>query len=219
MNARYITLVVALALCAGCGGNEKLLREEDLSRLAEWLPGTYDNRAQVDEDLARNAAEIHEPIRMVIVPVAAPIIGEYIYYAESSDAMNTRHVTDQRLYSFEITSDNMAIAHTIYRFKEPDRWAGGTEREDIFKSLGRDDLSTQSGCELKWEYKDEQFIGQSSRTSCKSAPKAGLSRKVEIRYELEPETLNLSERSFDSKGKVVEGRTEDPMYRFRKVGD
>ena len=64
-----------------------------------------------------------------------------------------------------------------------------------------------------------KFIGQSSRTSCKSAPKAGLSRKVEIRYELEPETLNLSERSFDSKGKVVEGRTEDPMYRFRKVGD
>ena len=51
------------------------------------------------------------------------------------------------------------------------------------------------------------------------AAKAGLSRKVEIRYELEPETLNLSERSFDSKGKVVEGRTEDPMYRFRKVGD
>ncbi len=219
MIARGMALAALLVMCAGCGPNEKLLREEDLSRLGEWLPGTYDNRAQVDEDLARNAAEIHEPIRMVIVPVAAPIIGEYIYYAESSDAMNTRNVTDQRLYSFEITSDNMSIAHTIYRFKEPDRWAGGTDREDIFKSLVRDDLSTQSGCELKWEFKDEHFVGQSSKTSCKSAPKAGLSRKVEIVYELEEETLNLSERSFDSKGNLVEGRKEDPLYRFRKVGD
>jgi hypothetical protein len=219
MSARTITLLAALALCAGCGTNDKLLREEELSRIAEWLPGTYDNRVQVDEDLARNAAEIHEPLRLAIMPVSAPIIGEQIYYAELSDAMNTRRVTDQRLYSFEKTSDNKAIAHTIYRFKEPDRWLGGTKREDIFKSLVRDDLSAQSGCELKWEYKEEQFVGQSSRTSCKSAPQAGLSRKVEIRYELGADTLALSERFFDSKGQLVEGRKEDPMYRFRKVGD
>jgi hypothetical protein len=219
VNARAVTLAALLALCAGCGANQKALREEDLSRLGEWLPGTYDNRAQVEEDLARNAVEIHEPLQLVIVPVAAPIIGEYIYYAESSDAMNTRRVIDQRLYSFEITSDNMSIAHTIYRFKEPDRWAGGTQREDIFKSLVRDDLSAQSGCELKWEFKDEQFVGQSSRTSCKSAPKAGLSRKVEIRYELAADTLALAEVFFDSKGQPVEGLQEDPMMRFRKVGD
>jgi hypothetical protein len=210
---------VVLAVCAGCGTNQKALREEELSRIAEWLPGTYDNRAQVDEDLARNVAEIHEPIRLVIVPVSAPIIGEQIYYAESSDAMDTRRVTDQRLYSFEKTSDDKSIAHTIYRFKEPDRWQGGTQREDIFKSLVRDDLSAQSGCELKWEPKDDKLIGQSSRTSCKSAPQAGLSRKVEIRYELGPDTLALAEVFFDSKGQPVEGRKEDPLYRFRKVGD
>ena len=220
MSVRSIVpLFAVLALSAGCGSNEKLLREEELSRIAEWLPGTYDNRAQVDEDLARNAVEIHEPLRLVIMPVSAPIIGEQIYYAELSDAMNTRRVTDQRLYSFEKSSDNKAIAHTIYRFKEPDRWAGGTQREDIFKSVVRDDLSAQSGCELKWEFKDEQFVGQSSRTSCKSAPQGGLSRKVEIRYELGGDTLALSERFFDSKGQVVEGRKEDPMFRFRKVGD
>ena len=219
MNARAVTLAALLALCAGCGTNQKALREEELSRIAEWLPGTYDNRAQVDEDLARNAVEIHEPVRLVIVPVSAPIIGEQIYYAELSDAMNTRRVTDQRLYSFEKTSDDKGIAHTIYRFKEPDRWAGGTQREDIFKAVVRDDLSAQSGCELKWEFKDEQFIGQSSRTSCKSAPQSGLSRKVEIRYELGADTLALAEVFFDSKGQPVEGRMEDPMFRFRKVGD
>ena len=218
MIARGAALA-ALLLLAGCGANQKALREEELSRIAEWLPGTYDNRAQVDEDLARNAAEIHQPLRLVIVPVSAPIIGEQVYYAESSDAMDTRRVIDQRLYSFEKTYDDQSIAHTIYRFKEPDRWAGGTQREDIFKSVVRDDLSAQSGCELKWETKGEGLVGQSSLTSCKSAPKAGLSRKVEIRYELEAETLNLSERAFDSKGKLVEGLQVDPLYRFRKVGD
>jgi hypothetical protein len=219
MSARILILVAVMALCAGCGSNDKLLREEELSRIAEWLPGTYDNRAQVDEDLARNAAEIHEPLRLVIIPVSAPIIGEQIYYAESSDAMNTQRVTDQRLYSFEKTTDDKAIAHTIYRFKEPDRWLGGTQREDIFKSVVRDDLNAASGCELKWEFKDDQFVGQSSKTSCKSAPQAGLSRRVEIRYELGADTLGLAERFFNSKGEVVEGRKEDPMFRFRKVGD
>jgi hypothetical protein len=219
MSTRRIVLAALFALCTGCGTNQKALREDELSRIAEWLPGTYDNRAQVDEDLARNAAEIHEPIRLVIIPVSAPIIGEQIYYAESSDAMNTRRVTDQRLYSFEKTADDKSIAHTIYRFKEPERWAGGAKREDIFKSVVRDDLSSQSGCELKWEFKDEQFVGQSSRTSCKSAPQAGLSRKVEIRYELGADTLALAEQFFDSKGQLVEGRKEDPMFRFRKVGD
>jgi hypothetical protein len=219
MTRRTAVIMALLALCTGCGTNQKALREEELSRIAEWLPGTYDNRAQVDEDLTRNVAEVHEPIRLVIVPVSAPIIGEQIYYAESSDAMNTRRVTDQRLYSFEKTSDDKAIAHTIYRFKEPERWAGGTQREDIFKSLVRDDLSAASGCELKWEYKESLFVGQSSRTSCKSAPQAGLSRKVEIRYELGADTLGLTERGFDSKGEVVEGRRDDPMYRFHKVGD
>jgi hypothetical protein len=214
-----VAAIAALALCAACGANQKALREEELSRLGEWLPGTYDNRAQVDEDLARNVTELHEPIRLVIVPVAAPIIGEQIYYAESSDAMNTRRLLDQRLYSFEITSDNKAIAHTIYRFKEPDRWLGGTQREDIFKSLVRDDLSAASGCELKWEFIDDHFVGQSSRTSCKSAPQEGLSRKVEIRYELGADTLALSERFFDSKGKLVEGLREDPMFRYLRVGD
>ncbi len=211
-------LALLLLFCAGCT-NHAALRQAELGRIAEWLPGTYDNRAQVDEDLARNAIEIHEPIRLVIVPVSAPMLGEQIYYAESSDAMNPRRVTDQRLYSFEMTADDKAIAHTIYRFKEPDRWAGGMQREDIFKSVVRDDLSAQSGCELKWEYVDERFVGQSSRTSCKSAPQSGLSRAVEIRYELEPETLALSERAFDSAGKLVQGRREDPMFRFRKVGD
>jgi hypothetical protein len=219
MNARGVTLVLMLALCAGCGSNQKALREDELSRISEWLPGTYDNRAQVEEDLAKNAVEIHEPIQLVIVPVSAPIIGENVYYAESTDAMNTRRVTDQRLYSFEKTSDDKGIAHTIYRFKEADRWLGGTKREDIFKSVVRDDLNAQSGCELKWEFKEDHFLGQSSRTSCKSAPQAGLSRKVEIRYELRPDTLALAEVYFDSKGKPVEGRMEDPMYRFHKVGD
>jgi hypothetical protein len=133
--------------------------------------------------------------------------------------MDTRRLIDQRLYKFEKTNDDKSIAHTIYRFKEPERWLGGSQREDIFKSLVRDDLSAASGCELKWEFIDDHFVGQSSRTSCKSAPQEGLSRKVEIRYELGADTLALSERFFDSKGKLVEGLREDPMFRYLRVGD
>lgn len=209
-------LVALVVLCSGCANHAKL-REEELARIAEWLPGNYDNRAQVDEDLARNAVDIHEPIDMVVVAVSAPIIGKQVYYAELSDAMNPRRLIDQRLHSFETSADEKAIAHTMYRFKEPDRWAGGQRRADIFKSLVPDDLSAFSGCELKWEFDGERFTARSSQTSCRSPPETGPPAVIEMRMELEPGAFDLSERSFDAAGKLVQGRHEDPLYRFTKV--
>ncbi len=207
-------LVVLILLCTGCTNHAKL-REQELARIAEWLPGNYDNRVQVDEDLARNAVDIHEPIDMVIIAVSAPIIGKQLYYAELSDAMNPRRLIDQRLHSFEMSADEQAIAHTMYRFKEPDRWAGGQRRADIFKSLVPDDLSAFSGCELKWEFDGERFTARSSQVSCKS--ETGPPAAIELRMELEPGAFGLSERSFDAAGKLVQGRHEDPLFRFTKV--
>jgi len=153
------------------------------------------------------------------VPVSAAVIGRQLYYAELCDAMNPRRVIDQRLYSFAKTADEKAIAHTLYRFKEPDRWAGGQRRADIFKSLVPDDLSALSGCELKWEFDGEHFTGQSSLLSCRSAPESGPPAAIEVRMELESGALSLSERTFDSAGGLVQGRRDDPMFRFRKVAN
>lgn len=209
-------LAVLVLSSAGCANHAKL-RDEELARIAEWLPGNYDNRAQVDEELARNAVDLHEPIDLVIVAVSAQIIGPQLYYAQQSDSMNPRRVFDQRLYRFEKSADDQAIVQTLYRFKEPERWADGQRRADIFKSLVPDDLNAISGCELKWEFDGERFTGQSSQVSCRSPSESGPPLAIEMRVELEAGELRFSERSFDAAGNLVQGRREDPFFRFRKV--
>jgi hypothetical protein len=209
-----LALLAIVLLAAGCTGNVKL-RDEDLARIDEWLPGIYDNRNQVDADMANNVADIHPPIELAIVPVTAPIIGDHVFYVESHDAMNPRRVIDQRLYSFEASADKKAVAHT-YNLKEPERWQGGKHRADIFKSLVRDDLSSTSGCQIKWEFDGTRFTGVSSPASCR-AP-AGAGAYLELRFELEPNELRMSERSLDIAGNVTKGRRDDPLFRFHKTG-
>lgn len=211
----FVVLGVAV-LASGCGG-DKALREEELARIADWLPGTYDNRAQVDDDLKRNVVDVHAPIELTIVAVAAPIIGRDIYYVQQNDAMNPRRVLEQQLYSFEKSADDKAIAQTIYTFKEPDRWVRGHDRPDIFKSLVTDDLSAASGCELKWEFKDERFTAQSSAVSCRGSGGTGAHTRSEAQIELTPTQLKLAERAFDPQGNIVSGRRDDPFFDFRKA--
>lgn len=213
MNRAAVLLIGTAVLACSCANN-KALREADLGRIAEWLPGAYDNRAQVDSDLAHNVTDVHAPIALDIVAVEANIIGKQTYYVQQSDAMNPQHVLSQQLYSFEKTSDDQAIAQTIYNFKEPDRWVRGHDRPDIFKSIVPDDLSSTSGCELKWEFVDDRFNGHSSAASCRGV--GGSGARTEVKIELTPTEFKSSERSFDSAGNVISGRRDDPFFEFRK---
>jgi hypothetical protein len=214
MNKALLLTAVCL-LAGGCTTNDTL-RQADLDRIAEWLPGTYDNRAQVEADLAKNVADVHAPIQLDIVSVSAVIIGKDTYFVQRSDAMNPRRVLSAQLYSFEKTSDNKAIAQTIYDFKEADRWSSGHDRPDIFKSVVPDDLSSTSGCELKWDFVDGHFTAHSSGASCRGVGAGG--RRTEVKIELTATELRLSEQSFDSAGNVTSGRKDDPFFEFHKGG-
>ena len=211
-----VAAIGVAVLASGCGGN-KALREEELARIADWLPGTYDNRAQVDDDLKRNVVDVHAPIELTIVAVASPIIGRDVYYVQQNDAMNPRRVVEQQLYSFEKSADDKAIAQTIYTFKEPERWVRGHDRPDIFKSLVPDDLSAASGCELKWEFKEDRFTGHSSAVSCRGSGGTGAHTRSDVQIELTSVQLKLAELAFDAEGNIVSGRRDEPFFDFRKA--
>lgn len=211
-----LALIAIALLASGCTSNATL-RDDELARIDEWLPGTYDNRPQVDDDMAKNVAEIHAPIDLVVLPVSIPIVGEHVFYVESRDSMNPRRVIDQRLYSFEPSADKKAIAHTQYRFKDPERWAGTKRNPDVYRSILPDDLSSNSGCQVKWEFDGERFTGVSSAASCRSPAEAGVGSFLELRFELVPNELRMSERSIDASGKVLLGRQTDPLFVFRKT--
>src|SRR5687768_3742510 len=65
-----VIAVIAVTALAGCASQAKL-REAELSQLAEWLPGRYDNRDQAERD-TKDGSERHEALAVVIVPIYAP---------------------------------------------------------------------------------------------------------------------------------------------------
>ncbi len=156
-----------LAFCAvlvACANHGKL-RDIELGRIGEWLPGEYDNAAQVDADLQAVAVSRHESLRLNLVPVAAPFLGQSVLFVETLDAGSGRVVSAQ-LFRFEKSDDEKAIVQRTFDFKEPRRWAGGIARPDIFKSLLPDDVTATPACDLAWAFDGEWFTGAAGRKGC-----------------------------------------------------
>jgi hypothetical protein len=213
-----IGILIAILLATACAHTDKL-RQADLARIAEWLPGEYSNAAQVDEDLKRVVVDVHEPIGMTIVHVFAPFIGDLVFYVEQADAMNPRRIVSQRLYRFDKSADGKTIVQTSMDFKEPERWVHGQQRVDIFRSLLPVDVLTAPGCDLAWTFDGQMFKGANLPAACRmTARESGQRVNTEMRMELDEHELRMAERQFGVEGKLVSGRRTDEFFRFERVG-
>jgi hypothetical protein len=205
---RCIICLLAPALLVACT-TEKKLREEDLSRLRSWYPGVYSNLAQVEADMANGIADVREPVTMLIVPVAAMATGDTVFYVEQADAMNPRRVLSQRLHRFEKGPENLTLVQTILTLKQPERWLGGAQQPDLFKSIRPDDVQAGPGCALSWTYAQAKFVA-----TCPLATNATGEPAVQV--ELTQTEMKLAELSFNGRVRDVPSRREDPMYRFER---
>src|SRR3954466_11800892 len=105
--------LLALALLAACGGTPAK-RAVELAQLAKLLPGEYDNRDQV-----RSAESAQLPqLRVVIVPIYAPLVGKDIFYLQEMAADDSRRVTAQRVLSLEVTPKGRLL-EGLYGLNEP----------------------------------------------------------------------------------------------------
>src|SRR6186713_827966 len=93
-------LLATLALLAGCGGS-MAQRKVELSQLGRLLPGEYDNQDQMK---LPGSAQL-SALRVVIVPIYAPLLGRDIFYLQEMAADDARRVTAQRVLSLEVTPD------------------------------------------------------------------------------------------------------------------
>lgn len=200
-------LVASIAL-SGCERLDKL-RKQDLERLSGWYPGVYSNVAQVEADMANGVADVREPVTIVIVPVAAMAVGDYVFYVQQSDAMNPQRVLSQRLHRFEKGPEDLNILQTILTLKQPERWLGGDQQPDLFKSIRPDDMVAGPGCALAWTFENDKFTA-----TCPVAPTTAGAPGAHV--ELTTTELKLATLSFNGKPRDVPSRAADPMYRFER---
>lgn len=189
-----MALAMALVLSA-CGGTAQQRRGE-LAELARLLPGDYDNLEQV---------RASEPgavpgVRMVIVPVYAPLVGEDIFYVQEMAADDPRRVIAQRLINLEITPDGRVL-QGIFVFEEGGRWRDGHQRPDVFKSLLPNDLKLVEGCDLEWRAAGRRFTARNNPATCRVArPGSGEPARRESRMELDEDGIAISDVLIDAAG-------------------
>jgi CpeT/CpcT family (DUF1001) len=179
---------LALALAAAIASGGAKMKDSDVELIAQWFAGTYDTAPLA------GASESDGHV-LVIERVSSPMISWHVFYAEERNVLGI--VIAQQLLSLELANDKKSIVERSFRFKEPQRWHGGLERPDIFKSIIADDLTVASGCEIFWFRDKKGFAGKTTPHSCRLRSVAtGDSVEVDIKARLTPAEFVYGERTF-----------------------
>ncbi len=137
----------ALALSACTSQTD--LRKAELAALAVQLPGDYRNQHQ----------------QLTIVRLAAPMVGDQIFYVRETMADDSRRVISERIWSLDVVAGARILA-VAYALDDSERWRGGAESPELFRSLLTRDLRSLPGCELEWRKSPLGFTALGASASC-----------------------------------------------------
>jgi hypothetical protein len=224
-------LLACASLAAGCAAEQaKHEREGDLEQISEWLPGHYDNRAQIAED-RRAGRTPHEALTLSVMQVHAGELGVRMFYLQEM-ASGTRQIKLQRLISMGVAKDR--IVSSLWSFTDPPRWREGDSTPELFSGLQPQDVTLMHGCSLEWkkdkddkdnkdnkdkEEEDVPFTASNELGNCDpNVSSAGILQHVQMRARLDADEFALSMHEVDSHGNALEPSPGDPYIRFRRSG-
>lgn len=182
-------LAAGAALALSACTSQADLRKAELDTLALQLPGEYRNPRQT----------------LVILRVAASMVGDQVFYVRETMADDSRRVISERIWDMDIAVGNR-IRSISYALDEPDHWRGGVEQPELFRSLLMRDLRSLPGCEMVWQKTPRGYSAASTNAYCPQF------------WRLEGDELSFSERP-DAAGTIggamPPGGT-DPYFHFRR---
>jgi hypothetical protein len=112
-------------LVVGCASHPGKTSDADLTHLDQWLPGHYDNRAQVADD--RRAGHVpHDARTLLIATVNSMMVGTHVFYLEERTADSERRILQQHIISSRVCSrgisSRFAAASSLGRRTAPGSW-------------------------------------------------------------------------------------------------
>ncbi|HTW38797.1 MAG TPA: CpcT/CpeT family chromophore lyase [Steroidobacteraceae bacterium] len=209
-----LALLACAALAVGCASQQaKHERDADLEQINEWLPGHYDNEAQIAAD--RRAGRVpHEALTLSVSQVHAGEIGVQMFYLQEM-RRGSREIKLQRLLSMGIANDQ--IVATLWSFTDPPRWREGDTTPELFDGLQPPDVQAMRGCNLIFKKEGSRFTAADKPGRCNpDVSSTGVPESLEMRVELSPDELAISMREVDSQGHALNGASGDPYIRFRR---
>ncbi|HEY4339740.1 MAG TPA: chromophore lyase CpcT/CpeT [Steroidobacteraceae bacterium] len=207
-------LVATIVTLSGCATPQKGNSDAMLLQVEGWLPGHYDNRAQVATDRKHGGA-VHAALSTVIVRVDSLTVGENVFYMQEADSDDSQHLLAQYILSFEVVKDRLIEA--VWALAEPQRWRNGAEQPDLLASLQPPDLKLLTGCSLEWKKAADGFTASNDQKLCHSTPPSVAAAVASHwRWELTADQLRISEQAYDSDGELVYGTQDDSFIQLRK---
>jgi hypothetical protein len=215
---RWVLLLVSAAALAGCASaaREQKKPEIQLAQIARWLPGSYNDVAQHDADV-RAGKPPHEALAITIVPIDSPIMGLNTFYLQENAADDPQRVMRQQVLTFEVNGQGR-IREQVANLIDPRRWRDGPSSPELLTALVTDDLAPLTGCDLFWQSTADGFIGMDDPARCHiPTHTTEIAATTQLVAALKSTELDLSEQSYDASGALLQGRRDDPLYRFHKV--
>ncbi|MGH8221128.1 MAG: CpcT/CpeT family chromophore lyase [Steroidobacteraceae bacterium] len=202
---------------AGCASQSRQ-HDAELTHFDEWLPGRYDDRAQIAA-ASKAGRPTPEPVALSVVPVEALQMGHHVFYVEESagriEPLGTPHlILAQHLVS--IDTSNGKIVAALYSFTDPQRWREGVSMPDIFSSLQPQDVKLMRGCELTWAAEPQKLTGADDPSHCLSeSTLTGGVEPLAIHVEVTRDEIAVSTEPAAAGGS---NPAADSYTRFRRSG-
>jgi hypothetical protein len=204
--------LASLALISGCTLQSQV-HEAEFYQLVALLPGDYDNTTQAQGDVQRGVHPPHDALVLKIVPIDAPVIGKHAFYVQEAAADDPRRIMAQRVWTVDKT--DKTITQTVWTIKEPLRWRDA--QPDLLIGMMEQDVTASRGCTITWKKEGMRFVASNDPKTCTSTSRATNGTvHVETRMELDATELALAETAKDAAGQLVQGRTDDPFYKFHR---
>ena len=186
--------------------------DEDVVRVARWLAGSFDNRAQAEADLAAGTAYKHEAAQMKIRPVQDPVVfGDALYlYVEDRLQADTRPYR-QRIYRLKKSGSRVRL-----EVLKIDGQVLGLLALDpqMLSSLNPGDLIKKPGCDVLLEAKGGEFTGTTAPRSCKSNWQGSAYMTSTMR--IAKDVIVTLDRGYDEHGIQTFGPTDGRGHEFRR---
>ena len=207
-------LVATVATLGGCATPQASKSDAAIRQIEGWLPGHYDNRAQVATD-QKHGGYVHPAVSAVVVRVDSLMVGDHVYYLQESSTDDPQKMLGQYIISFESVKDK--VVEAVWNFADPKHWRGADEMPELLTAMQPADLKLLTGCSLAWTKVEDHYTATNDPKLCHSTPiSVPAAVSAHWRMELTADQLAISEQAYDSDGDLVFGTADDAYIHLRK---
>jgi hypothetical protein len=208
MGGLGVCLILNAAGSAAAGGPDR-----EVLKVATWLAGTFDNRAQAAADQGANASYQHEATVMIGRPIEDPVDFQdalYLYVEIRREAEPRPHW--QRVYRLRKSGAQVRIE--VLKIDAQMLGPLGLDAQ-MLSSLSSGDLKKEDGCDILLEVKGEDYSGSTAPRTCRSSEKGSAYVFTTLRVNKDA-VLTLT-RGYDEKGVQTLGPSDGRAYEFHRA--